>query len=228
MPPPGYWTESSKLKNPDVSVVDDLSAAAERHGFKVPAGFSGTTLADALRRSLAGVPKDRMILREREAELLAVKIRMCLRLLGDAIMHLAVKSDKNLRHLNVQREGLYPIVDAGMSSKRERLFNSLLVQAFCAGPFIFRGGVLSGYKGFGKSQLVRNVVLAKQLVSWAALQDAEDVSSTISSKHMDSLAVRHVGIYVSNPALLKNLRHASPEALIAAGLHRVGLLEEPG
>ena len=66
MPPPNYLRESSRLAMNDMSVIDEISASAKSLGFQVPAGFSGDTLADAIRNSLLSVPfpKGRNLLRK--------------------------------------------------------------------------------------------------------------------------------------------------------------------
>ena len=156
---------------------------------------------------------------------------MCLRLLGDAIMYLDANEDGCMPFASVDSGLVYPFVDAGMNSRRERVFNWLVVQAF-SGRNVLRGGVLSGYRGVGISHLVRNVVLAKQLVSWATgalVRDAEFEGDAGGKSNNDGLPVKHVGIHVSDPGLLNEpLRQASPAALVAAGLYRLGLLKEPG
>lgn len=109
---------------------------------------------------------------------------------------------------------ILPIVDSGFSTQRERLLFELLAEAFGPGMNVTRGGVVLGYRGFGKSQLVRQLVFGKELLQWSI------------GKRRFYDACRHVGMYVDSPSGLNDaLQMGCPPALLAAGLCNAGFVQ---
>ena len=111
---------------------------------------------------------------------------------------------------------LLPAVDAGVDSARERLLDEVLGEILTPGGHKqFRGGVVTGFKGVGKSQLLLNAALGVALV--------DDVA------RKDGWGKRFVSVYVPDIGSgMDKMRQAPPTMLIAAGLDRKGLLRAPG
>lgn len=142
---------------------------------------------------------------------MATAARDCLRLIGDACVY--VYGWANVELSRVSKTRILPVVDSGFSSQRERLLQRLLSEALAPELAVIRGGVVGGYRGFGKSQLVRQLVLGKELVQWC-----------IGSQPYNQ--AKHVGMYVDNPSQLGNaLRMGCPPALLAAGFCNADVLK---
>lgn len=93
---------------------------------------------------------------------IADAVRACLRLIGDAFVHVHASSTTSMDRIT--GTFILPIVDSGFSTQRERLLQQLLYEACTSGMNVIRGGVVLGYRGIGKSQLLRQLVLGKQLL----------------------------------------------------------------
>ena len=154
MPPSNYLDNTSKVFIPNVGeFIPELSSLAAEAGFEVPAHFKADTLEKAVRQHIVGAGP------WLQSHSMACALRDCLRLIGDAMVVLdAVKHDTLLPMMERQ---ILPIVDTGLGSGREDMLQTLILQSFEKYPKLLRGGVLMGFREFGRTQLLLNVVLCR-------------------------------------------------------------------
>lgn len=72
--------------------------------------------------------------------------------------------------------------------------------------------MLLGFKGYGKTQLMLQVTYAASMLDWA-LRDTPAANKW-----------RHVAVYANKTGLDENLKHAPPQAFLAAALYQRGML----
>lgn len=212
--PPQYYLEDAKsLHVPDGSVIESLSENAKLAGYEV-GGLPGDDLQSAVKIHIIEGAK-------RGNKQLVDAVRDALLVVGEAkaAIQAAGLSHQAADLRTAESFQLLPILDARCMSDREQWLHMFLSDTLdvAKGGSVVKGGVVAGFKGYGKSDILRNVVFGKALVQWA-LQDA-----TIPgfSNHA------HVGIYVSDPMdeRIGGLQGANPVALIAAGLARAGYID---
>lgn len=211
MPPEDYLKGSRRVTIPDAGrLVSELSSKAIEAGFVVPAYFAADTLENAIRGRIVEAGRCGSPAR------LATALRECLRLIGDAIVYM-LATDADYVWPSVLYGGVLPIVDTGLGSPREDMLHTLLERSFSRTSGIQRGGVLMGFKGFGKSQIVLNVVLGRQLVGWA-----------LKGKGFAGWKT-HIGMMLSGPAgdVPCQMNGAPATAILAAGLHEKRVLADP-
>lgn len=213
--PPADYLEQARGQQITIdakAIVNSISKAAARTGFQIPMPFEGTTVAEAIKKHIWA---------NHSGDELAGAVRESLRLLGDVMVDLnafAKANPEKAKKWSAKWEvPMLPIVDAPDSrSPRRQQLDALLRLCFVTDSVGLRGGTLMGYKGFGKSQIVQNLVFGKQLAGWA-LQD-----------HPYSDRRHHIGIYVKDPSMstLGLMRVRPPWAHVAVELDRLGLLRD--
>lgn len=207
MPPADYLAKRNRVVLPDAgALVNTLSRKSAEAGFVVPAFFAADTLESAVRNHIRNTASAKLGYIG-----MATALRDCLRLVGDAIMYLDATDVWNTS----PHTDALPIVDTGLGSPREAELQRLLESSFARDVGIHRGGTLMGFKGFGKTQLVLNVALCKQLIGWALPEGFAGYRT-------------HIGMLCTSPAggTRDALHKAPPTAFLAAGLRKQGLLQD--